>query len=293
MNMPLLFHLSHRLVELTIASSWQAMEWITQRGVVHLVVDLPSIDMQHDVAPSFQALCQTSGSATLTSRTVLGRSLSDGLYMVSLNPSAMVHHTIPSTPLLYKLYPSGVASQDSARGSSTLALHLGPVSDAGQESLEEIRQQEERARQTVPSYMSVEGRRDAHETMRARQDVRKGSRKGAYPRGNSTLDPRATAAGPTIGSIISSPAQRIRMGAAAVHRNLSEGFRSGDSQKPMGHRDMSIKTVSTATPMSPAQRYSSSRANGEFAPSMQSFEEGSPSREDIGVRLNKANFLQS
>jgi len=300
----------------------QAMDWISQRGVVHLVVDLPGIDNQHGVAPAFQALVQASaGSAgTLTSRTLLAKSLTDGLYMVSLNPSAMVHHTIPSTPLLYKLSPAAGSSsgQGSARGqppqrASILALSMGPMSVAGQESLEEINAKEERARRTVPSYMSIDGRQEAHDTMQRRPDAAGGEhgssgihRKGAYPRGNASNDPRARVAAEPLGvGSVSSPAQRIRMGAAAVHRNLSGvgvgmgqvGGRLDEREHPPRWgppRDMSIHTVSTATPTSPAQRYTSSRTTGTgggFVPSMEAFEEGSPTREDIGIRLNSANFL--
>jgi hypothetical protein len=86
------------------------------RGIVHLIVDLPSIDRTHDdgkltahriffgLARGAVALASaTRPAATVTELAFMPDELGDGSYLLQLQAPALGGDAVPSRPLLYRL----------------------------------------------------------------------------------------------------------------------------------------------------------------------------------------------
>jgi arylformamidase len=108
--------------------SREAAELLVERGIEHLVVDLPSIDRSHDAGrltahriffglpPGSTALAQaTRVRATVTELAYIADTVPDGPYLLEIQVPALGGDAVPSRPLLYRLSgpsgPSGPASQ--------------------------------------------------------------------------------------------------------------------------------------------------------------------------------------
>ena len=96
--------------------SREAALWLVERGVEHLVVDLPSIDRSHDegrltVHRIFFGLPQgsttlaqaTRPSSTVTELAYIPDSAPDGAYLIEIQVPALAGDAVPSRPLLYRL----------------------------------------------------------------------------------------------------------------------------------------------------------------------------------------------
>ena len=94
----------------------QAAERLVQRGIRHLVVDLPSIDRAHDegrltahrvffgLPPrSVTLAAATRADATITELAFMPDELADGAYFLELQAPALGGDAVPSRPLLYRL----------------------------------------------------------------------------------------------------------------------------------------------------------------------------------------------
>jgi kynurenine formamidase len=97
--------------------SREAAELLIERGIQHLVVDLPSIDRAHDEGrltahriffglPSGSvALAQaTRASATVTELAYIPNTTADGPYLLELQVPALGGDAVPSRPLLYRVF---------------------------------------------------------------------------------------------------------------------------------------------------------------------------------------------
>jgi arylformamidase len=93
-----------------------AAEWLIERGIEHLVVDLPSIDRAHDEGHLtahrvFFGLPRGSVTlaearrprATITELAYIPDTLADGPYLLELQVPALAGDAVPSRPLLYAL----------------------------------------------------------------------------------------------------------------------------------------------------------------------------------------------
>jgi arylformamidase len=96
--------------------SREAAELLIERGIEHLVVDLPSIDRAHDegrltahrlffgLHRGSTALTQaTRARATVTELAYIPDSAVDGAYLLELQVPALGGDAVPSRPLLYRL----------------------------------------------------------------------------------------------------------------------------------------------------------------------------------------------
>ena len=96
--------------------SQEAAALLVSRGVLHLVVDVPSIDRGHDEGRltahriffglprgSVQLAAATRPAATITELAFIPDTLSDGAYLLALQVPALTGDAVPSRPLLYAL----------------------------------------------------------------------------------------------------------------------------------------------------------------------------------------------
>jgi arylformamidase len=96
--------------------SREAAELLIERGIEHLVVDLPSIDRAHDEgrltahrisfglpAGSIALEQATRASATVTELAYIPDTVADGSYLLELQVPALGGDAVPSRPLLYRL----------------------------------------------------------------------------------------------------------------------------------------------------------------------------------------------
>jgi len=96
--------------------SREAAELLIERGIEHLVVDLPSIDRAHDegrltahriffgLPPGSTALAQaTRPRATVTELAYIPDTATDGPYVLELQVPALGGDAVPSRPLLFRL----------------------------------------------------------------------------------------------------------------------------------------------------------------------------------------------
>jgi arylformamidase len=96
--------------------SADAMQWLVAQGVVHFVVDLPSIDRADDgglllghrifwglPAGSVRLAEATRPQATLTELAYIDNAIADGLYLLNLQLAAFTSDAAPSRPILYPL----------------------------------------------------------------------------------------------------------------------------------------------------------------------------------------------
>jgi arylformamidase len=94
----------------------EAAQYLVERGVEHLVVDLPSVDRAHDegrltahrlffgLPPGDSALARAARSqCTVTELTYIPDDAADGWYLLQLQVPAINGDAVPSRPLLYRL----------------------------------------------------------------------------------------------------------------------------------------------------------------------------------------------
>jgi arylformamidase len=94
----------------------QAAALLIERGIAHLVIDLPSIDRAHDAGrltahriffglpPGSTALADAARrEATITELACVPDTLRDGAYLLELQVPALGGDAVPSRPLLYRL----------------------------------------------------------------------------------------------------------------------------------------------------------------------------------------------
>ncbi|MBW4049978.1 MAG: cyclase family protein [Proteobacteria bacterium] len=94
----------------------EAAEYLIERGIEHLVVDLPSIDRTHDegrltahrlffgLPPGSSALASAARSrCTITELAYIADEADDGPYFLQLQVPAINGDAVPSRPLLYPL----------------------------------------------------------------------------------------------------------------------------------------------------------------------------------------------
>lgn len=93
-----------------------AAQFLVERAILHLVVDLPSIDPEHDAGVlsahraffglppgAVQLAAATRPDATITELAYVPQLLTDGPYLLELQVAALGGDAVPSRPLLYAL----------------------------------------------------------------------------------------------------------------------------------------------------------------------------------------------
>jgi kynurenine formamidase len=98
--------------------SREAAQWCLDRGIEHLVVDLPSIDRAHDAGrltahrvffglpPGATSLASAGRPrATVTELTFIPDEVEDGPYLLEIQVPAIGGDAVPSRPLLYRFEP--------------------------------------------------------------------------------------------------------------------------------------------------------------------------------------------
>jgi arylformamidase len=96
--------------------SQEAATLLVRRGVLHLVVDVPSLDRTHDEGRltahrlffglprgAVQLAAATRAAATITELAFIPDSVADGAYLLELQVPALTGDAVPSRPLLYAL----------------------------------------------------------------------------------------------------------------------------------------------------------------------------------------------
>ncbi len=108
--------------------SAEATAWIAELGVEHLVVDLPSLDREHDgggltnhrlfwgLAPGEGRAPPWSRGKTVTELAYVDDAIPDGLYLVNLQLPALFLDAAPSRPLLFPVDVGGPAALRDALG---------------------------------------------------------------------------------------------------------------------------------------------------------------------------------
>jgi hypothetical protein len=94
----------------------EAAQYLIERGIEHLVVDLPSIDRAHDegrltahrlffgLPPGDSALAHAARpQCTITELAYVADDSADGPYLLQLQTPAINGDAVPSRPLLYRL----------------------------------------------------------------------------------------------------------------------------------------------------------------------------------------------
>ena len=87
----------------------EAAELLVDRGVEHLLVDLPSVDKEKDdgALHAHKAFWDFEGerrtNATITELIFVANSIRDGKYFLNLQPAAFENDASPSRPVLYKI----------------------------------------------------------------------------------------------------------------------------------------------------------------------------------------------
>ena len=98
--------------------SRNAAQLLVERGIEHLVTDLPSIDREHDAGrlcahrlffglpPAATALAAAARpDATITELAYIPEAVADGAYLLELQVPPLGGDAVPSRPLLYALVP--------------------------------------------------------------------------------------------------------------------------------------------------------------------------------------------
>lgn len=87
----------------------EAAGYLAEKGVAHLLIDLPSVDREEDEGKllSHKAFWQypeePRTQATITELVYISDEISDGLYFVNIQPAPIEMDAAPSSPVLYKL----------------------------------------------------------------------------------------------------------------------------------------------------------------------------------------------
>jgi hypothetical protein len=84
--------------------SFEAIDWLCQAGVMHLILDLPSIDRHDDGGelPNHHRFWAAMGaSASITELAFIPQTTPDGLYLLDLQLPNLLTDAVPSRPLIY------------------------------------------------------------------------------------------------------------------------------------------------------------------------------------------------
>lgn len=87
----------------------EAAAWLEQRGVQHLLVDMPSIDREEDEGlllahhAFWNYPSQPRMKATITEMIYADDSITDGTYLLNLQVASFRNDAAPSRPILYKI----------------------------------------------------------------------------------------------------------------------------------------------------------------------------------------------
>ena len=87
----------------------QAAEFLAEKGIEHLLIDLPSVDREKDGGAllAHNAFWNTQGktrySATITEFIFVSNSIKDGKYFLNLQVAPFENDASPSRPVLYKI----------------------------------------------------------------------------------------------------------------------------------------------------------------------------------------------
>lgn len=87
----------------------QAAELLVQKGIEHLLIDLPSVDKENDGGAllAHNAFWNTAGevrlNATITEFIFVANSIKDGKYFLNLQMAPFENDASPSRPVLYKI----------------------------------------------------------------------------------------------------------------------------------------------------------------------------------------------
>lgn len=100
----------------------EAVRFMVERGIEHLIVDLPSIDRAHDegrltahrlffgLPPGDSSLIHAARSqCTITELAYIPDDATDGVYFLQLQTPALNGDAVPSRPLLYRLTAGALA----------------------------------------------------------------------------------------------------------------------------------------------------------------------------------------
>jgi arylformamidase len=98
--------------------SQQAAQLLVSRGILHLIVDVPSIDRAHDEGRltahriffglprgATELAAAARATATITELAFVPDAVADGAYLLELQVPALAGDAVPSRPLLYPLHP--------------------------------------------------------------------------------------------------------------------------------------------------------------------------------------------
>jgi len=89
----------------------EAAIYLKEKGIKHLLVDLPSVDKEKDEGKllSHNAFWNTAGKlrldATITEFIYVPNSVKDGTYFLNLMVAAIENDASPSKPVLYQILP--------------------------------------------------------------------------------------------------------------------------------------------------------------------------------------------
>ncbi len=87
----------------------EALAWMAQSGIKHLLTDLPSVDKEIDggILAAHHAFWDTAGmlrkNATITELVFIDTKIEDGRYLLNLQIISLQLDASPSKPILYKL----------------------------------------------------------------------------------------------------------------------------------------------------------------------------------------------
>lgn len=87
----------------------EAIEFILVKNIAHLIVDLPSLDPETDGGKLIAHKTfwnypnQLDSHRTITELVFIPDELSDGHYLINLNPAPLINDASPTRPILYKL----------------------------------------------------------------------------------------------------------------------------------------------------------------------------------------------
>ena len=89
--------------------SEKAAIYLREKGIKHLLIDLPSVDKERDGGKllSHNAFWNTKGNlrldATITEFIYVSNKIDDGCYMLNLQIAPFENDASPSKPILYKI----------------------------------------------------------------------------------------------------------------------------------------------------------------------------------------------
>jgi kynurenine formamidase len=88
---------------------YEAAQWMVDRNIKHLLIDLPSVDREKDngMLAAHHAFWQypkdTRTDCTITELIYVDATIPDGLYLLNIQITALENDASPSKPVLYKL----------------------------------------------------------------------------------------------------------------------------------------------------------------------------------------------